>query len=254
MMDRVMVRVMDEDPFVYDNFKGEKPLYDALVPHEVFLGSHFERRFVTPFGKIWEDLAEIVGASVRGYATTGKMIVGDIPAERLLRIDEILSKLEHGKVEGKKIKPNWDTEFAYIMEGGGELRSTSVMCDLYVEDTATKERFAFELKAPLPNSDQTLVSKTKILKLYAMVPPQVDNAYYALPYNPYGKKEDYAWAFPKRWFDMNNDKVVLIGDEFWDLIGGAGTLKEIVGVATELGDAYKKRIRKEYFKMLQEEE
>jgi hypothetical protein len=30
----------------------KKPLYAALVPDEIFKGSDFERRFVTPFGDV----------------------------------------------------------------------------------------------------------------------------------------------------------------------------------------------------------
>ena len=56
---------------------------------------------------------------------------------------------------------------------------------------------AFELKAPLPNSDQTKVSKEKLLKLYSMEPLQIDEAYYALPYNPYGSRQNYSWSFPQ---------------------------------------------------------
>jgi hypothetical protein len=89
------------------------------------------------------------------------------------------------------------------------------MCDVLAEDTLNNLKYAFEIKAPLPNSDQTKVSKEKILKLYAMEPRQVAGAYYALPYNPYGRREDYAWSFPARWFNMREDEVVLIGNEFW---------------------------------------
>ena len=35
----------------------------------------------------------------------------------------------------------------------------------------------FEVKAPLPNSDQSKVSKEKLLKLHAMEPLQVKGAY-----------------------------------------------------------------------------
>jgi hypothetical protein len=79
-----------------------------------------------------------------------------------------------------------------------------------------------------------------------MEPPQVDGAYYALPYNPYGKKEDYNWAFPGRWFDMKHDNVVLIGDEFWDKIGGSGTYNTIISAVNEIGPEYKERIYREY--------
>ncbi len=74
--------------------------------------------------------------------------------------------------------------------------------------------FAFELNAPLPNSDVTKVSKEKMFKLYAMEPQLITDAFFALPYNPYGKREDYAWSFPERWFQMKPTAIVLIGDDF----------------------------------------
>ena len=48
MMDRVMYNVLVKDPFLVDEHRAEKPLYATLVPDEIFKGSHFERRFVTP--------------------------------------------------------------------------------------------------------------------------------------------------------------------------------------------------------------
>lgn len=57
MMDRVMNNVLINDPFVKEKHHSAKPLYAALVPDEIFKGSHFERRFVTPFGGVWEKLA-----------------------------------------------------------------------------------------------------------------------------------------------------------------------------------------------------
>lgn len=60
LMDNVMNKVLYKDPFLFDKWKAEKPLYAALVPKEIFKGSHFERRFVTPFGGVWEKLAKVV--------------------------------------------------------------------------------------------------------------------------------------------------------------------------------------------------
>ncbi len=74
----------------------------------------------------------------------------------------------------------------------------------------------------------------------------VDEAYYALVYNPYGKKEDYAWSFPKRWFNMTSDTSVLIGDEFWNMIGGDGTYETFVNEINKLGISYRERIYREY--------
>ena len=79
-----------------------------------------------------------------------------------------------------------------------------------------------------------------------MEPKQIDGAYYALPYNPFGKRENYSWAFPERWFAMKTDPVVLIGDEFWEKIGGLGTYKAFIEAVNEIGEEYKNRIYREF--------
>ena len=244
MMDRVMDNVLVRDPFLPEKHHCQKPLYAALVPDEIFKGSHFERRFVTPFGKVWEKLAMVAGEVVFDKSLQEYPIVGQIPEERLRRIQEILNRLEHPEKNGNRITPHWENELKYVLEGSGALIPTTVISDIYVEKGSTK--YAFELKAPLPNSDQTKVSKEKMLKLYSMVEKPVSRAFYALPYNPYGKRENYNWSFPARWFDMKKDKVVLIGDEFWDFIGGKGTYQLFIDEVNKLGIEYKDRIYREY--------
>lgn len=173
-------------------------------------------------------------------------IDGLVKSERLRRITEVLNTLEHAQKGTRKVQPDWNAELRYILEGDGEDIPVSVICDVYAQDITKHKCYAFELKAPLPNSDQTKVSKEKLLKLYAMEPLQVDEAYYALPYNPYGRRENYSWSFPARWFNMKEDKVVLIGEEFWEKIGGLGTYKAFIEAVNEIGQVYKDRIYREY--------
>jgi Type II restriction endonuclease, TdeIII len=151
MMDRVMERVLITDPFIKENHRSSKPLYAALVPDEVFKGSHFERRFVTPFGGVWEKLAQVVALEAHGNCQMGHTINGTIGQESLRRIQEVLNKLEHGK-----------------------------------------------------------------------------------------------WAFPMRWFNMHEDESVLIGNEFWELIGGKGTYGNFIKEINILGNDYRERIYREF--------
>lgn len=246
MMDRVMERVLVTDPFIKEEHRAQKPLYAALVPDEIFKGSHFERRFVTPFGNAWQSLAVVAANAGLGYGTASYRVDGLVKSERLRRITEVLNNLEHTERGKRKVQPDWDAELKYILEGGGEDIPVAVICDVYAEDRTSGRRYAFELKAPLPNSDQTKVSKEKLLKLYSMEPCQVDEAYYALPYNPYGRRENYSWSFPARWFSMKEDEVVLIGEEFWEKIGGLGTYKAFIEAVNEIGQEYKERIYREY--------
>jgi len=247
LMDKVMNRVLVEDPFIKEKFHANKPLYAALVPDEIFKGSHFERRFVTPFGSAWEHLAIAAAQSGLGYGVKGHSIFGTVKSDRLVRISQVLNSLEHPRaIGGVRTKPDWDSELAYVLQGGGEDIPVQIVCDVYAEDRTNNKKYAFELKAPLPNSDQTKVSKEKLLKLYCMDPPKIDSAYYALPYNPYGKREDYRWSFPARWFNMREDQVVLIGDEFWETIGGLGTYQAFISAVNDIGKEYKERIYREF--------
>lgn len=249
MMDRVMENVLIKDPFIKEKHHSAKPLYAALVPDEIFKGSHFERRFVTPFGSVWEKLAQVVAIEAHGNCSMGHTINGTIGSESLRRIQEVLNKLEHNTKGIEKVKPDWKSEIEYIIQGGGELIPVSVVCDIFIHNEETNTKYAFELKGPLPNSDQTKVSKEKMFKLLAMSPKQVDFAYYALPYNPYGKKEDYKWGFPMRWFNMPKDESVLIGNEFWELIGGKGTYNNFIKEVNLLGKDYRERIYREFLEI-----
>ncbi len=246
MMDRVMDNVLIKSPFVAEMHHANKPLYAALVPDEIFKGSHFERRFVTPFGTAWEKLAVAVGNVHHGSCTKGTRVDGTVGKESLRRIQEVLNKLEHNTKGEKKQKPNWDEELKYILDGGGEPIPTSVTCDILIRSKLTGKTYSFEFKGPLPDSDQTKVSKEKMFKLLAMNGHPVDEAYFALPYNPYGKRENYEWSFPARWFNMKEDHSVLIGEELWDMIGGEGTYKYFITEINKLGTHYKERIYREY--------
>tara|TARA_B100000686_G_C16725355_1_gene937436 strand:+ start:275 stop:1105 length:831 start_codon:yes stop_codon:yes gene_type:complete len=247
LMEGVLKRVLSEDPFVPAEHEKKKPLYAALVPEEIWKGSHFERRFTTPFGHVWEKLAQVVAENAGDYAEREHSITGVVKRDRLGRIGEILNNLEHSKKGDDKVKPDWGNEIKYILKGKGPDIPVTVICDLYTENRSNSKKYAYEIKAPLPNSDQTKVSKEKILKLHCMRPKKIDHAYYALPYNPFGsKKVDYKWSFPNRWFNMQSDEVVLIGKEFWDTIGGIGAYQGFVDAIREIGPKYKDIIYRKF--------
>lgn len=241
LMDGVMDNVLFKHPFVAEDFCKDKPLYAALVPNEIWKGSHFERRFTTPFGKAWQSLAVAVGKTYHGQCGQEVKVEGLVGKERLRRIQEVLNRLE-----AHESSPNWNEELKYILEGGGKPIPVTVICDILATNSKTGKTYAFELKGPLPNSDQTKVSKEKMFKLLAMQGHPIESTYFALPYNPYRIKENYAWSPPTRWFDMKHDPCVLIGNEAWNLIGGEGTYLFFINEVNKLGKHYKERIYREY--------
>ena len=55
-----------------------------------------------------------------------------------------------------------------------------------------------------------------------------------MAYNPYGNsREDYNWTYPKNY--MPYDDAVLIGDEFWRIVGGPTTYQELLEIYRYVG-------------------
>lgn len=55
-----------------------------------------------------------------------------------------------------------------------------------------------------------------------------------MTYNPYGARvEDYRHRFALQYLDMENQ--VLLGAQFWTLVGGEGTYEELLGIYAEVG-------------------
>jgi len=48
---------------------------------------------------------------------------------------------------------------------------------------------------------------------------------------------------------MKEDEVVLIGDEFWEKIGGVGTYQAFIHAVNEIGMGYQERIYREFLGM-----
>jgi hypothetical protein len=245
-LDSVITQGLQHDPQVFEHDPALN-LHHAFMPSEFLKIAHLERVFVQQFHELWGKLAVLAIRNGLGFGLQNYPIRSVVRLGRLRRIQEVLNKLEHPASGQARTKPNWQSELDYILAGGGEPIPVTVVCDIYAEDVKNQKRFAFEVKAPLPNSDQTKVSKEKLLKLYAMSPCPIDDAYYALAYNPYGQnKSDYRWGIPARWFDMTSDSSVLIGAEFWDKIGGAGTYTAFIEAINEIGLPYRERIYRDF--------
>lgn len=97
------------------------------------------------------------------------------------------------------------------------------------------------LKTVMPNLDQTEIAKKNCICLKVGIPEC--NAYFGLPYNPYGEeKSSYAHSIPKKIFDFDNDTNVLIGKDLWDKLGGVGTYNELISIAEAVGKKTRKLI------------
>lgn len=249
-MDGVLARRIEAEPWDYEDYAEKLPFHVALVPEEIWKGAKFERSFVTSLGMIgWEEIARIIAEDKKGLAKKGFPVVGKILSARLDKIRTILDELEHRNRKGGRT-PDWDKEIKEVLSiTNGDLQDVTIVADLYVEDIHSNKKYCFEIKSPKPNSDQTRVSKEKIMKWLSMEGSPISEAYYALPFNPYGSRKDYSHPHPFRWFDMRNDEVVIMDKEFWDLLGGEGAFEALLDIFESVGQEYKERIRKEFLNL-----
>jgi len=119
--------------------------------------------------------------------------------------------------------------------GNGESVERTSIADLYILKNDGTE-FFIEIKSPKPNKGQCLEATGRLLQIHGITYENYPKAkaYYATAYNPYGvDKNTYKHSFVVNYMDLKDE--VLLGKEFWDLVGGKGTYEEIIEIYKEVG-------------------
>jgi len=207
-----------------------RPFHAALLSDEALFWSRFERSFSTSFGqRVVEEISKIVVLS--GGATDASRqketeIAIDVAVDNA--ISDHISTLRSGN------RMNWIETLQSIdsIEKQGINAHQRVISDLWWKKNGIDHFMS--IKTVKPNIDQTAVAKTDLLRLKLNDP--ACKVYFGLYYNPCGEdKASYAFNPPKGIFDFANDSVVLIGRDYWDVLGGEGTYDTVLGIAREVG-------------------
>ena len=215
-----------------------RPFHEALLSEEVLFWSAFERSFSTSFGqRVIEEVARLVALS-NGAENASRQ------KETFIKIDAAQEEAIHRHMQDLRMhRPtsSWSETLKQIrsVKPIGQSEELRIISDLWWKKDGIDNFIS--LKTVKPNIDQTAVAKEDCLHLSIGVPNC--NTYFGLPYNPYGEAhEAYAFTPPMGIFDFHNDPVVLIGQELWDTIGGAGCYDELLDIASEVGKETRKKI------------
>ncbi len=96
--------------------------------------------------------------------------------------------------------------------------------------------YYFEVKTAKPNINEFTGIKKQMLDWIAMRGSEKPKAniktIVAIPYNPYEPKPYERWTL-QGLFDLRQE--VLVGQEFWDLLGGKGTYEDLLKVFEQAG-------------------
>lgn len=209
-----------------------KPFHESLLPDGILRISEFERSFSTKLGTTFEECARLIAKSVHKNAERSYRVRGVVSAKAIKRIEAITNKIGSGGMKSKY--PDLVKEVIEASGGNGGVERVSI-ADLYIE-TKSGEEWFFEIKSPKPNKGQCLEATGRLLQIQAITHVKYPKAkaFYATAYNPYGvEKSTYRHSFTVNYMDLANE--VLIGKEFWDMVGGKGTYEEVLSIYQEAG-------------------
>jgi len=201
-----------------------------LSTKKLVAASTFERSFSTSFGQgPIEEISKILAKSVGAETTRQKETSANVNKGAVDEIERILSALRSGESP-----PNWEKEISRITAfTKGDYVVRRIISDLWIKKEDTE--IFISIKTVKPNIDQTEIVKKDLLLLKAHNPKF--KTYLGLYYNPGGpKKTDYNWSIPSKIFNMKHDECVLIGSEYWNLIGGKGTYNSLLKIFAEVGN------------------
>ena len=220
-------------PLRAESKKGDlKPFHESLLPDGLLTITEFERSFSTKLGTTFEECARLVALDNHERAERGHHVTGRISLEAIGRIEEIVNEIGNGGM--KSSYPEFVKEIVEVA-GRGESEERRSIADLHVVRKDGTELFV-EIKSPKPNKGQCLESTGRLLQIHGLTHERYPKAkaYYATAYNPYGvDKSTYRHSFVRNYMDLENE--VLLGKEFWDLIGGEGTYEAVLDIYQEVG-------------------
>lgn len=208
-----------------------KPFHEALLPEGILRINEFERSFSTKLGTTFEECAKLIGKDCYVQATRGYRAEGKVSQDAIRIIEASVNWIGTNGMS----RPYLDIVKEVLNAKGNPEIIRNQISDLYLRDTEGNEVF-FEMKSPQPNKGQCLEVAERFLTIHAIrhVGPPRLKTYFAMAYNPYGvDKASYKWSFANRYMDIHGQ--VLIGKEFWDLVGGIGTYEELLDIYREVG-------------------
>lgn len=210
-----------------------KPFHHAIMPVELLRINAFERSFSTKLGTTFEECARLIASEHHQQAVRGYSVEGQVSQSALNEIENLVRRLGEPVSEPLSLASMVDDVLAHRRED--DLVHIRVISDLYVRKRNGEEMF-FEIKSPVPNKGQCLEVLQRILHVHLLrgkMRPAVC-AYFAMAYNPFGDgREEYRWSIARQYLPF--EEAVVIADEFWRLIGGAGTYEELLQIYQEVG-------------------
>lgn len=216
-----------------------------IQDNEKIAAYSFIHSLATSLGmSIYEDVSVIIASENSQEAFRNYGVGGAIsPSQKA-----VISKIINGLREGKR-KSDIQQEAKEVLSAsslGGEFQKSGNIADFYMK--RDNKEFFFEIKTVKPNIDVFESSKTKLLEWIARRRSSV-KVFLAFPYNPYHPKP-YSRFTEVGMMDHPND--FLVGDEYWNFIGGENTFPQLLEEFDKVGKEFKEKLGQKFKKIAEE--
>lgn len=216
------------------------PFLSRLIQDDEKIAAYsFIHSIATTLGmSIYEDVSVILASENSEAAFRNYGVGGVISREQKSTIASIITELRNGERNAdidKEIEEVLTASFA-----NGTFQKAGNIADFYMLRDGVE--YFFEIKTVKPNIDVFKESKLKLLEWIARKRKKV-KVFLAFPYNPY-HPEPYS-RFTETGM-MNPPKDFLVGDEYWDLIGGVNTFQSLLDTFDEVGKEFKDQLKAKF--------
>ena len=206
-----------------------KPFHARLLP-ALFSVELSERSFSTRSGSWFQEIARLVARQYNERAECNYTLHGQIQPAASAHIENLLHQMD--KWSPRRI-PNRSQDIQEVLTvqtpNGASL---AVTADLFVQTPKHQELY-FEMKTPQPNKGQCIGMKRFILQIIALRAGNQAQSFASSAYNPYGDGKPYTWNYAQQFLEIGKD--ILLGRDFWTVIGEPSTYDELLKIAEEVG-------------------
>lgn len=193
---------------------------------------------------IYEEVSVIIASETAEEAFRNYGVGGAISNSQKTVIGSIVNGLRNGERKANIVEET--REVLTASSNNGEFQKSGNIADFYMKRNNIE--YYFEIKTVKPNIDVFEKSKTKLLEWVARKRKPV-KVFLAFPYNPY-HPAPYLRFTESGMMDAPND--FLVGEEYWDFIGGKDTFPQLLQTFDEVGKEFKEQLNTKFKEIARE--
>jgi hypothetical protein len=227
-----------------------KPFHYSLLGRDRYALFSFIHSMNTTFGmSIWEQISVLLSLGAGYESEKGSRLLSTIDPKTEIIIQNIQHDLRSGSKSSNKEQEN-ELIRNSILPGTAQKDPDSVV-DFYVKipqkNGGFQENF-IDITSVKPNIKEFAALKLKLLRWTALRLSQDRKVNVftriAIPYNPYHPYPYERWTL-RGLYDLDAGEI-LVGEEYWNFVGGSNVYDELVVIFEEVGELLRDEIDEKF--------